>query len=99
VSEEKVIDNFISITRRTILRDGFEQYLPTIVLPALKDVRVLEGVPADADMKTVVASWALKIAGPTQNFVAAYKAHEGHFFVLARVDGVEHERLCSVSGT
>ena len=94
-----MIDNFIAMTRRIILRDGFEQYLPTIVLPALKDVRVLEGVPAEADMKAVIAEWVLKVAGPTQDFVAAYKAHKGHFFVFARVDGVMHERLCSVSDT
>ena len=92
-----MIDSFIEMTRRIIGRDGIEAYSPTLLLPAMRDIRVLEDVPAGADLKYVVASWAQEAAGPGEDFVAAYGVDNGHFMVLARIDGLEYERLCPVS--
>jgi hypothetical protein len=39
------IDDFIAMTRRIIAKDGFEEYLPTLMLPQRRHVTVLEGLP------------------------------------------------------
>jgi hypothetical protein len=33
------------MTRRIIAKDGFEEYLPTLMLPQRRHVTVLEGLP------------------------------------------------------
>ena len=47
------IDDFIAMTRRVIARDGFDDYLPTLVLPERRHIAVLEGMPPDAQRSHV----------------------------------------------
>ena len=89
----QVIDDFVSITRRIISRDGFDAYLPTLLLPATKEVLVLEGAPNDASLPVTARRWAERRAGPEVDFVLAYKSDEWHFAVVARVGGAVQERV------
>jgi hypothetical protein len=90
-----MIDQFIAMTRRIIAKDGFQDYLPTLLLPSRKDVRVLEGVPDDEDLEKVVEGWAARIAGPEEDYLAAFKFDDAHFKVLARLNGKNSSVLCT----
>lgn len=90
-----MIDQFIAMTRRIIAKNGFEGYLPTLLLPSRKDIRVLEGVPSEEDLERVVARWAARISGPEEDSLAAFKADDTHFKVLARLDGKNSSVVCA----
>ena len=92
-----MIDQFIAMTRRIIAEDGFEGYLPTLLIPSRKDIRVLEGVPGEEDLEKVVAGWAARIAGPDEDFLAAFKFDDTHFKVLARLDGRSSSVVCAAA--
>jgi hypothetical protein len=90
-----MIDQFIAMTRRIIAKDGFQDYLPTLLLPSSKDVRVLEGVPDNEDLEKVVESWAARIAGPKEDYLAAFRFGDAHFKVLARLNGKNSSVVCT----
>jgi hypothetical protein len=46
----QIIESFVAITHRVIARDGFDEYLPTLMLPATHDLLVLEGAPQDSTL-------------------------------------------------
>jgi hypothetical protein len=89
-----MIDQFIAITRRLILRDGFDGYLPTLLIPGSKHVRVLEGVPGEQNIDAAVASWVNRTTNPGEDFIVAYKIDSSHFKVVSRVEGQTRERIC-----
>ena len=39
-----MLDQFVKMTQRIIAEDGFDNYLPTLLLPATREVRVLDQV-------------------------------------------------------
>ena len=92
-----MIDQFIAMTRRIIAKDGFDDYLPTLLLPSRKDIRVLEGVPVDEDVEKVVVDWAARIVGPEEDFLAAFKFDDTHFKVIARLNGRNSSVLCNAA--
>lgn len=87
------IESFVSITRRVIARDGFDGYLPTLMLPATQEVLVLEGAPQDATTAAITRRWAEGRAGEGADFVLSYKVDKQRFAVLARIEGFLYERL------
>ena len=80
------LDNFIAMTLRIIAKDGFEGYLPTLVLPARRHIAVLEGIPDGVDVETAALNWAMQKAG-IEDFQLAYKIGARHFKVVQRIDG------------
>jgi hypothetical protein len=92
----EMIDHFIAMTHRVIERDGFEAYQPTLLLPQRKDIRILEGVPADVDIEAAATSWATRATDAEEDFFLAFKTDPNHFKVIARVRGERHEALCPV---
>lgn len=89
-----MIDQFIAMTRSLIARDGFDGYLPTLLLPARKDVRVLEGAPSSENVRTVVTDWVNRTVKPEEDFIVAYKIDSRHFTVISRLAGTTEERTC-----
>jgi hypothetical protein len=94
----KVIDTFVAITHRIIAQDGFENYLPTLLLPTTKKIAVLEGAPRDSTLEKIVRRWAEESAGSEADYVVAFKSDEKHFDVIARIEGEMHERREVVGG-
>jgi hypothetical protein len=90
-----MIDGFIAMTHRVITRDGFENLMPTLWLPERGDVRVLEGVPADADLNTVVSKWVIGVVTPTENYLVAFRTNATHFKVVARIAGEHRTAVCA----
>jgi hypothetical protein len=89
------IDDFIAMTRRIIAKDGFEEYLPTLVLPERRHVTVLEGMPSDVDPETASREWATSEAGENEDYFLAVKIDPVRFKVVARLGGVEQERVAT----
>lgn len=85
------IDDFIAMTRRIIAKDGFDEYLPTLVLPGRRHVTVLEGMPPDVDAEAASRKWATSKAGENEDYFLAFKIDPARFKVVARLRGVEQE--------
>ena len=89
------LNNFVAMTQRIIAKDGFDGYLPTLVLPARRHVAVLEGVPDHVDVEAAARRWAEDKAGP-DDFQLAYKVDARHFKAVERVAGEIEERVVAV---
>ncbi len=86
---DMTIDDFIGMTQRIIAQDGFEDFLPTLVLPDSQQVAVLEGVPVTVtvNVETAARNWADRKAGAGEDYFLACKSDPAHFKVVARVKG------------
>jgi hypothetical protein len=78
------IASFAEITRRVIARDGFEDYLPTVLYPARRQVLVLEGLPSDSDVEAVSLAWAQSNAVGNEQFFLAFKVSLTEFKIIRR---------------
>ncbi len=87
------VDEFASITKKIIERDGFDDYLPTALYPNRKDVVVLEGVPKGSDLEPIVMKWAIKGAIVAEEFLVAFKVAPPKFKVIRRYSGGQEEKV------
>lgn len=90
-----MLDQFVKMTQRIIAEDGFDNYLPTLVLPATREVRVLDQVEGDGE-SLGITDWLSEQVGPDEDFLVAFKAGDAHFMVVGRLGGQACERLCEV---
>lgn len=90
------IDDFIAMTLRIIAKDGFDDYLPTLVLPARRHISVMEGIPSEVDVEAVARRWAEREAKSDEDYFLAFKVDGAHFKVVARLNGQVNERLATV---
>jgi hypothetical protein len=91
------IDDFIAMTRRIIAKDGFDDYMPTLVLPDRQHVAVLEGVPPDVDVEVAAKEWAGRKTEPDEDYFLAFKLDPAHFKVIARSNGKEYVRVADAT--
>lgn len=91
-----MIKQFIAMTHRVIEEEGFEDYLPTLLLPQRQDVRVLDGIQEGDDIESQVMGWVERSVNEDEDFILAFKADASHFKVIARMDGISSESLCDV---
>jgi hypothetical protein len=87
------VEEFARITNNIIARDGFEDYLPTALYPGRKDIVVLEGVPDDANLESIVMKWAIKNARGDEEFLVAFKVGHNKFKVIRRYTGAQEEKV------
>ncbi|MBA4147480.1 MAG: hypothetical protein H0X66_05140 [Verrucomicrobia bacterium] len=92
------IDDFASITRRIIERDGFDGYLPTLCLPSRRHIAVLEGVPDEQqkEIRRIALAWAADKAKADEEFLLAFKEDADHFRVIRRFRGQDEEQVFRV---
>ena len=93
-----MLDQFVKMTQRIIAEDGFDNYLPTLLLPATREVRVLDQVEGDGE-SLGITDWLAEQVEPDEDFLVAFKADDAHFMVVGRIDGQPCERLCAVEST
>ena len=91
-----MLDQFVKMTQRIIGEDGFANYLPTLLLPAQRAVRVLDDVGASDEQTLRITDWLAEQVEPDEDFLVAFKADDAHFMVVGRIDGQPCERLCAV---
>ncbi len=75
---------FAELTKQIIAEDGFEDYIPTLLLPARQMVLALEGIPADVDTEQAALKWAEKTAKPGEEYLLAYKINAMQFRIVHR---------------
>ena len=90
-----MLDQFVKMTQRIIAEDGFDNYLPTLLLPATREVRVLDQVEGDGE-SLGITGWLAEQVGPDEDCLVAVKAGDAHFMVVGRLGGQACERLCEV---
>ena len=89
------IDDFIAMTRRIIAKDGFDGYLPTLILPDRQHIAVLEGVPLDADVEMAAKKWAAGMSEREEDYFLAFKFDGARLKVIARTKGHEEVRVAA----
>ena len=70
-----------------IARDGFNQYLPTVLYPDRKYILVLEGVPPVENLEDIALEWARENAVGDEEFLLAFKISPTQFKVVRRHAG------------
>ena len=90
-----MLDQFVKMTQRIIAEDGFDNYLPTLLLPATREVRVLDQVDGGGE-SLGITDWLAEQVGPDEDFLVAFKAGDAHVIVVGRLGGQACERLCEV---
>jgi len=76
------VEDFATITKRIIARDGFDDYLPTALYPDRNVVVVLEGSPEYGDLESIAVKWAAEGAIGNEVFLVAFKVDPRHFKVI-----------------
>jgi len=92
------IDDFATITKRIIAKDGFEGYLPTLCFPGRRLITVLEGIPLEkeSDMRRIAFEWALDEAQGDEEFLLVFKEDADHFRIVRRCTGQYADKLFKV---
>jgi len=91
-----MLDQFVEMTRQIIRDDGFEDYLPTLVLPGRQEIFVLEADLAGDDHEQPAREFALGHLSGAEDYLLAFKKDRWHFKVVGRIDGRLQERVCEV---
>ena len=91
-----MIDRFVQMIQKIIREDGFANYLPTLLLPARKQVRVMEAPEDEQGQPIALSDWVSEQVDEGEDFLVAMKVDEAHFMVMGRLDGQACERLCPV---
>jgi hypothetical protein len=62
------LQDFAEITMNVIREDGIDGYLPTLVLPDTKHIRVIQGIPDDVDHRDAVQNVVRRSGYETREF-------------------------------
>jgi hypothetical protein len=62
------LESFANSTIEVIKEDGIDEYLPTIVLSAINQVRVIEGIPDEVDHKEAIQNVVRRSGYQDQEF-------------------------------
>ena len=89
-----MIDQFVEMTQAIIRKDGFADYLPTLVLPQTRQIAVLDTDLSGDNHESAVYDWISGRISSDQDFLVAFKVDAEHFKVFGRIDGQPQERLC-----
>jgi hypothetical protein len=87
------IEDFATITKRIIARDGFDDYLPTALYPDRNVVVVLEDSPEDGDLESAAVEWAAERAFGNEESLVAFKVDPRHFKVIWRRPGDQEAKV------
>ena len=90
------IDDFVAMTRRIIAKDGFDNYLPTIVVPGRRHIAVLDAIPSGVEIETAAKEWLIRTVEPGEDYFLVFKLDLKQLKILARLDGEEQVRIATV---
>ncbi|WP_410499000.1 hypothetical protein [Chitinibacter sp. S2-10] len=83
------IEKFSEITKKIIADNGFDEFAPVACFPSRNEIRVLSGIPTNADIEKEVLSWAKSLLGECTEFLTAFKISNTQFKVIQYKSG-EH---------
>jgi hypothetical protein len=86
------IDQFADITRRVILKDSPEKFLPTALYPSRLEIVALDDLPAVDDPVALAVEWASSRARGGEEFLLAVLLTPEQFVVVHQHDGTLETR-------
>lgn len=88
------IEAFAEMTKRVIREDGIDAFLPTLCLPELRQLSVLEGVPEEelSRLRAVSIEWAKSKAKGQHEFLLAFPESDGTIRVIRSFRGEIQEK-------
>ncbi len=79
---------FAEITYRVLDKTPLSEFLPTLCLPARRQILSLTGVPnGEADLRAIVIDWAKSKTEVHDEFLVAFRDDEHHFRIVRHIDG------------
>jgi hypothetical protein len=84
------LNEFATITRQVIARDGFDGFQPTACIPSRRELAVLAGIPPNVDVQAAATSWAVEKAGPNEEVLVAFSISSTQFKTV-RIAGNERD--------
>jgi hypothetical protein len=91
------LEEFATISRRVIARDGFERFAPTACYPARRHIAVLAGLSHTANLQNTAITWAIEKSFPDEEFLVAFKVSEFEFKIVRRHQGHLDEAVFAVT--
>jgi hypothetical protein len=88
--------DFAALTQNVIRDDGFGDFIPVACLPERREIRGLDGLPADSDVEVESIGWATSLAEETEEFLVAFKLTIDQFKVVRRLNGVMESAVFTV---
>lgn len=70
------LEEFAQLTKRVIENQGLTEFEPTACFPQRRDIQVLVGLPAGADVESEVVRWAIAKSQPGEEFLVAFRVSE-----------------------
>ena len=71
------IENIAEITRSIADKSDWNEFMPTLINPVIRNVSVLEGIPSGVDHKIAAHNWMKKKVGAESEIYLAYKITDG----------------------
>lgn len=92
------LEQFIAVQKELIAEGDFIGYLPTLWIVATNQVQVnvLADAPDEDDLEQVARDWALQMAREHDYFLA-FKADGFRLEVVARIQGIQQERIVPIT--
>ena len=89
------IRDFAEITQNVIDGAPFDEYIPTLCLPARNQILALEGIPTDEEqnVRQIALDWAANKAQAEEEFLVAFRDGPRHFRIIRRFQGEIREGL------
>ena len=89
------INDFAEITQKVIEGTPFENYIPTLCLPARGQINALEGIPPEEEpnLREIALDWAVKSTDAEEEFLVAFRDGPSHFRIIRRFKGELREAL------
>ncbi|MFT3870217.1 MAG: hypothetical protein QM715_17345 [Nibricoccus sp.] len=88
------IADFARITYNVLDGTPFDDYIPTLCLPAQSKLLALEGIPKEeANVREIVFDWACRTAVNGEEFLVAFRDGTAHFRIIRRFEGEIREAL------
>lgn len=92
------VDEFANMTMKIILKDGFDDYLPTAIYPSRRHLVVLEGAPENESIEHIAFKWASEGAIDDEEFLVAFKLAPTKFKIIRQYSGCKEEGVFDVPG-
>ena len=84
------LDEFAKTTQNVIAKGGFDEFQPTAIYPARKQIKVLARLPTNvADTEARILWWAARPAQKGEEFLVAFKIDSRHFKIIRCVGAEE----------
>jgi hypothetical protein len=91
------VDEFAALPQAVIDEEGFDEFCPSVCLPARRDVRTLAGIPNGQNQETAALQWISDIAEHDEEVLVVFKINATQFKVVRKVGTTHESRIYTVA--